>query len=83
MFAEEVDAEFLTCLGEAEETIEGEDVGEDAAALVEMGHSEELEGRFLASWGEGAVLGGGVVVVHARMLLVKGFVEDTASDTAG
>lgn len=44
MFAEKIDAELFARFGEAELAVEGENVGEDAAALVIVDKFEELLG---------------------------------------
>lgn len=83
VFAEKINAEFFTRLGEAHEAVQSEHVGEDAAALVEMHHPEELKRGFLGAWLESAVFGGAVVVVDPVVLLVQGLVEDGSPDAGG
>lgn len=80
MLAQEVDAELLARLGEAEERVERDDVREEAPALVKVRHLEELERGFLAARREHAVLGARVEVVDARVLFVEDLVEDASAD---
>lgn len=42
VLAEEVDAEFLSCFGEAPLSVEREDIREDAAAAVVVGKFKEF-----------------------------------------
>jgi hypothetical protein len=42
VLAQQVDAEFFACLGEAHHAVKGNDISEHAAAFVEVGHAEEL-----------------------------------------
>jgi len=79
VFGEQIDAELLARLGEAPLAVEGEDVGEDAAALVEMDEFEELARHGGRGGREGAVHSAAVVVVDARVLVVQGAVEDAAA----
>ena len=83
VFGEEVDAEFLAGFGEAPETVEGEDVGEDAAAVVVVDEVEELEGHFFGGEGEAAVDGGAVVVVDPGVLVVQSAVEEPSAKRPG
>ena len=83
VFGEEVDAEFLAGFGEAPEAVEGEDVGEDAAAAVVVDEVEELEGQFFGGGGEAAVDGGAVVVVDVGVLVVEGAIQKPSAEGAG
>lgn len=79
VLGEQVDAEFGAGLGEAPLGVEGEHVGEDAAALVEVHELEELQRHVAAGGREGAEDGAAVVVVDACELVVEGAVEDPAT----
>lgn len=83
VLAQEVDAELLARLGEAEERVERDDVREEAPALVKVRHLEELERGFLAARREHAVLGARVKVVDAGVLFVEDLVENAPPDSGG
>ncbi|KAF4509177.1 hypothetical protein G6O67_005465 [Ophiocordyceps sinensis] len=83
VLAQQVDAKLLARLGEAQQAVEGEDVSEDPAALVEVREAQELERRLLRAWLKGAALGRLVIVVYALVLLVQGRVEDLAPEPGG
>ena len=83
VFGQHVDAEFFAGFSEAEEGVEGEDVCEDAPALVVMDKVEELLGKGFAGLGELSVFGGVVEVVDACMLVVEGFGEDETAYAFG
>lgn len=84
VLGQHVDAEFLAGLGEAEERVEGEDVGEDAAALVEVDEVEKFDGH-VVGWvgGETAVESAAVEIVDACVLMVEGFGKEKPTESFG
>lgn len=74
VLGQEVDAKFLTSLGEAHKAVERNDVGKDAAAFIEMNHAQELKGSFLGARLKRAPLCGIVEVIDAIVLFVQDFV---------
>ena len=64
-------------------SVEGENIGENAATFVPMDEVEEFEGHVFAGAREGAVDGCAVVVVDAGVLVVESAVEDPAAERLG
>lgn len=72
VFAEQVDAKFLSRLGEPKLGIQGQDIGEYAATFVIVHKVKERLGHFKTRFLIDAVLGVAVVIVDSSMLVVKG-----------
>ena len=80
MLAQQVDAKLLPRLGEAEQPVQCDDVGEDAPASIVVHHVEELE-RHLPAWPirEIAGFGGLCEVVDTLVLMVECRMQDATS----
>ena len=80
VLAQKIDAEFLARLGEAQQAVQGEHIGEDATSFRVVRHPEKLYRGIPAAFCKDADFGTGVPVVDSSMLLVKNCVEDVAPE---
>lgn len=74
MLGQQINAEFFACFGEAEESVDCYDIGEDSAAFVVVDHFEELEGGFFGTGWDDAVFGCVAEIVDSGVLVVECFV---------